>query len=162
MNKTEFLQIRVTSTEKKLIQSKARRLGMDMSVWVKSRLFSEQNQNYRELIDSILDKSSSKEALAFLNDFLHALTAKEFHEVVTEIPEHFINSLEGNYIAAMVEMAAHQKNITSPSWTNKYAGLSKPYFSSKFEKLRLHLLLSSPIPFRKRNIFIDSTIGDRV
>lgn len=162
VNKTEFLQIRVTSAEKKEIQTQAKKLGMDMSVWVKSRLFSEQNQNYRELIDSLLDQNSSKEALASLNDFLHALSAKDFHEVVTAIPEDFFNSFTGNYIAAMVEMAAHQKNITSPSWTKKYMGISEPYFSSAFEKLRLHLLVSSPIPFRRRNIFIDSTVGDRV
>ncbi len=32
----------------------------------------------------------------------------------------------------------------------------------KLAGLRLHLLRESPVPFKRRNIFIDSSIGDRV
>jgi hypothetical protein len=35
-------------------------------------------------------------------------------------------------------------------------------FGSDLQNLRLYLLTHSPPPFRRRNIFIDSTLGDRV
>jgi hypothetical protein len=40
--------------------------------------------------------------------------------------------------------------------------LERPWFASSLKSLRLHLLTASPPPFRRRNLFVDSTIGDRV
>lgn len=148
--------------EKQWIQKKAKELDLDMSVWVKQLLFSQKNQTYMNLMDAISNSKFSKEALAHFNDFLDRLPAKDFVETVMEIPGIFKDTFHGNYIAAMVEMAAHQKKVAPPSWTKKYTGMEEPYFASSFENLRFHLLVSSPIPFRKRNIFIDSTIGDRI
>ena len=36
------------------------------------------------------------------------------------------------------------------------------WFASELKSLRLHLLTKSPAPFRRRNLFVDSTLGDRV
>jgi hypothetical protein len=35
-------------------------------------------------------------------------------------------------------------------------------FGTPIESLRLHLLTASPPAFRRRRIFIDATVGDRV
>jgi hypothetical protein len=35
-------------------------------------------------------------------------------------------------------------------------------FCSSLQSLRMHLLTHSPPPFRRRNIFIDSSLGQRV
>jgi hypothetical protein len=35
-------------------------------------------------------------------------------------------------------------------------------FGSELQSLRLYLLTHSPPPFRARNIFIDSSLGDRI
>ena len=68
-----------------------------------------------------------------------------------------------NYVAAMVELAIHRKGGTRPpQWTSGVAPLSQPVFAVPWMSLRAHLLLNSPVPFRRRNIFIDSSIGDRV
>jgi hypothetical protein len=40
--------------------------------------------------------------------------------------------------------------------------LPQPVFGSELKALRLHLLTNSPPAFRRRNIFIDATLGDRV
>jgi hypothetical protein len=40
--------------------------------------------------------------------------------------------------------------------------LAEPVFASSLQSLRLHLLVLSPAPFRRRNIFIDSTLGARI
>ena len=68
-----------------------------------------------------------------------------------------------NDVAAMVEQAAHLRGgVRPPLWTSGVAPLAQPVFATPWMVLRAHLLLESPVPFRRRNIFIDSTIGDRV
>ena len=67
-----------------------------------------------------------------------------------------------NYVTAMVEQAAHLRGARPPFWTSEVVPLAQPVFAVPWMALRAHLLLESPVPFRRRNIFIDSTIGDRV
>jgi len=67
-----------------------------------------------------------------------------------------------NYVTAMVELAAHRAGIAPPLWTADVEPLSRPVFIDPSINLRAHLLTASPPPFRRRNIFIDSSLGDRV
>jgi hypothetical protein len=67
-----------------------------------------------------------------------------------------------NYVTAMVELAAHRAGVVPPSWTASVKPLDAPVFIDESLKLRAHLLTASPVPFRRRNIFIDSSLGDRV
>jgi hypothetical protein len=67
-----------------------------------------------------------------------------------------------NYVAAMVETAAHRAAVAAPVWTAEIAPLATPVFGSPLPALRMHLLVRAPPAFRRRNIFIDATIGDRV
>jgi hypothetical protein len=50
----------------------------------------------------------------------------------------------------------------APAWTRSIPPLAEPVFGSDLCSLRLYLLTNSPPPFRGRNIFIDSTLGDQV
>jgi hypothetical protein len=67
-----------------------------------------------------------------------------------------------NYVAAIVELAAHRMGVAPPMRTAAVAPLDSPVFIDPSLKLRAHLLTASPGPFRRRNIFIDSSLGDRV
>lgn len=67
-----------------------------------------------------------------------------------------------NYVTAMVELAAHRTGVVPPLWTASVKPLDAPVFIDPSLKLRAHLLTASPPPFRRRNIFIDSSLGDRV
>jgi hypothetical protein len=40
--------------------------------------------------------------------------------------------------------------------------LDEPHFATPLRGLRLHLLRASPVAFKRRNIFVDSSVGDRV
>ncbi len=62
----------------------------------------------------------------------------------------------------MVETARSNHHIPAPPRTRRVAPLDEPAFGSELESLRLHLLTHSPAPFRSRNLFIDSSLGDRV
>jgi hypothetical protein len=98
--------------------------------------------------------------LAELNDLLGGASRGEIELLsAPSIDDPYL----ANYVAAMVEQAIHLKGGTRPpSWTSSVAPLSEPFFAVPCMSVRAHLLLESPVPFRRRNIFIDSSIGDRV
>jgi hypothetical protein len=97
--------------------------------------------------------------LAELNDLLTAAPAEE----IAQLPVPSIaDPYRLNYVTAMVEVAAHRAGVVPPLWTAAVTPLVAPVFLDPSLNLRAHLLTASPPPFRRRNIFIDSSIGDRV
>lgn len=97
--------------------------------------------------------------LAELNDLLTAATAED----IEKLPLPAIgDAYRLNYVTAMVELAAHRTGIVPPPWTATVPPLATPVFIDPSLSLRAHLLTASPPPFRRRNIFIDSSLGDRV
>jgi len=106
-----------------------------------------------------LGQGSPTYVLAELNDLLTSADRDQFELLATpSISDPYLS----NYVAAMVELAAHRKGVHPPAWTSDVAPLDQPVFAVPWASLRAHLLLESPIPFRRRNIFINSSIGDRV
>ncbi len=97
--------------------------------------------------------------LAELNDLLTAVTGVE----VESLPRPEIqDAYRLNYVTAMVELAAHRTGVVPPLWTASVTPLAEPRFIDRSQNLRTHLLTASPVPFRRRNIFIDASLGDRV
>lgn len=161
--KNRFLQIRVTASEKDLIGRAAARAGMDMSRWVLERALPSGLRRFQQLVDALSDDGAHRRyVLAELNDFLSALTPAEFQRAVADSSAMALEAYLANYVAAMVETAAAMKGVAPPAWTASIPVLTEPRFGSSLESLRLHLLVNSPPAFRRRNIFIDSSIGDRV
>ena len=118
------------------------------------------------LAESFLRLSAAVEAaerlaypLAELNDLLTAASAQDLASLPFPLVS---NSYRLNYVSAMVELAAHRAGIPPPPWTESVPPLALPVFIDPSLRLRAHLLTASPPPFRRRNIFIDSSIGDRV
>jgi hypothetical protein len=62
----------------------------------------------------------------------------------------------------MVEYACQKRGVSVPAWVHAIEPLTEPVFASALQTLRLHLLTHSPPPYRRRNLFIDSSLGDRV
>jgi hypothetical protein len=62
----------------------------------------------------------------------------------------------------MVEQAAHLKGVSSPVWTTTIPPLDAPRFATTLTSLRPYLLAASPVSFKRRNIFVDASIGGRV
>ena len=97
--------------------------------------------------------------LAELNDLLTAASAQDLASL--PLPP-IADPYRLNYVTAMVELAAHRAGIAPPTWAESIPPLACPVFIDPSLRLRAHLLTASPPPFRRRNIFIDSSIGDRV
>jgi hypothetical protein len=160
--RNEQLQIRVSPTEKAAIRRAAEQAGLDMSAYVLSRALSIPAMRLQACIDECAGPAPPSFGLAELNTLLTRWTAAELRDAIAVPPTSALPPFLSNYVAAMIELACERRSVRLPAWVRAVAPLSEPAFGSTLKSLRLHLLTHSPPPFRRRNIFIDATIGDRV
>jgi hypothetical protein len=52
--------------------------------------------------------------------------------------------------------------VALPAWVRDTPALAEPVFGTSLQSLRLYLLANAPAAFRRRNIFIDSSIEAQV
>ena len=119
-------------------------------------------QIVNDLLRDLQDERARRFVFAELNDLLTRLNSEELPQAIAVAPPAWLSAELSNYWAAMVEHACAARQILPPRWTLAIAPLKDPMFGSSLESLRLHLLANSPPAFRRRNIFIDTTIGGRV
>jgi hypothetical protein len=160
--KTQQLQIRVTPEQKSALARLARRAGQDVSSFVLSRVLPPAVHRFGELLRALGDPDRERFALAELNDLLTGLAPRELAEVSGDADLRGLSPYLRNYVAAMVELAAHQKDVVAPAWVREVPPLEEPHFATPLAGLRLHLLRASPVPFKRRNLFVDASLGDRV
>jgi hypothetical protein len=135
---------------------------MDMSSYVLECVLGGTGARVQELLKRLIDEEARRYVLAELHDVLAALGLEELRRAVSAPPLVALATEVANYAAAMIEYACAKRAIEAPPWTRQVAPLATPIFGSRLHSLRLHLLTHSPPPFRRRNIFIDSTVGGRV
>lgn len=162
MDKNLQLQVRVSRDQKRRIKDLAAKAGMGMSEWVLFNLFSPLKDKYASLLQQLTSFPDRKYVFATINDFLARLTPVEFDQVTSVRAPFSLRLYDLNYLAAIIECAAHKKGVSSPAWLQEIKPLGRPFFGTSLMSLRLYLLTHAPIPFRRRNIFIDATVGDRV
>ena len=162
VNKTQQLQIRISAQDKALIRERAATAGMDVSKWVLHQVLPPVERQFQVLCGELAARPDARSfAFAELQDFFFRLTGSEFAQAVRYAPDIRLPPFEANYVAAMIEHTARLKGIIPPRWTSAVAALDKPWFASSLKSLRLYLLTHSPPPFRRRNLFIDSSVGQR-
>lgn len=159
--KTQHVQIRVTPQQKAALQRQAAAAGYDLSGYVLARLVPPRRDRFAELLHE-LARVDHRFVLAELNDFLTGCPPTLFAAAVAEAPIDALSPYLQNYVAAMVEQAGVLKGVSPPAWTLAVAALPTPHFVTPMASLRAHLLRSAPVPFKRRNIFVDSAIGARV
>jgi len=161
--KTEQLQIRVTAEQKSAIRRLAGASGQDVSSYVLDRVLPSATRRWRELIETLADGDEDpRYVLAALNDLLSELGPAEFTDTVSIADLSGLSAYLQNHIAAMVELVADRYGLDAPAWTDAVDVLPQPHFATPLPGLRLYLLRSAPVVFKRRNIFVDSSVGDRV
>lgn len=160
--KTEQLQIRVSRSEKAALRRLARHAGLALSEYVLARALPADGDRIAALVHGVADEAERPYAIAELNDWLTRCSALELAEVGDTLDVGGLPPRWQNYVAAMFEQAAALKRTNPPAWTRRVEPLAEPYFATSLKSLRPHLLRASPVPFKRRNLFIDSAIGDRV
>jgi hypothetical protein len=161
-SKLSQLQIRVSDAEKSAIRRAAKRAGLDMSTYVLSRVLSIPAQGFKAAVRALRGPAGTSFALADINSLLSKLSAAELRDAVAAAPEVELPPFLANYVSAMVETACAKHGIPVPAWIWRVPPLDEPVFGSTLGSLRLHLLTHSPAAFRRRNIFIDSSLGGQV
>jgi uncharacterized protein (DUF1778 family) len=160
--KSQHLQIRLTPAQKKRLRRLADAAGQDLSGYVLSRVLPSSQKRFEELLELLAEDESPRFALAELNDLLSGLGAEELQEAVSAADPRTLTPFVQNYVAAMVEQACSMKGVLPPAWTARIKPLDRPHFAAPLQSLRLHLLQSSPVVFKRRNLFVDAGIGARV
>jgi uncharacterized protein (DUF1778 family) len=160
--KTQRIQIRISASDKSTLQRRARAEGMGLSEYVLSRALPPAKSHFGEILKSLRNARDRRFALAQLNDFLTELDADEWKGAVASAPPPDLDPVTANRVAAMVEHAAVRGGRPVPDWTWDVPPLESPVFASNLKSLRAHLLRVSPVAFRRRNLFVDASIGDRV
>ena len=160
--KTEFLQIRVTPAEKAALRKLAAQAGQDVSAFVLSRALPAARLHFQELLRELRNDGNRGYVMAELNDLLTGLSSAAFADAVADADLRSCSPFAAAYVAAMVEHAADLKGCRPPSWTRHVEALDEPWFAADLKSLRPWLLAASPVPFKRRNIFVDAAIGDRV
>jgi hypothetical protein len=160
--KSSQLQIRVTPRQKAALKHRAALAGMDLSAFVLARALPDEAARFAEILRALANEPGARFALAELNEFLEVTPAAAFADAVAAANLSRLTPRHANYVAAMVELAAHRKGVTPPAWTADVEPLDEPWFATDLKSLRPHLLAAAPIPFKRRNIFVESSLGDRV
>lgn len=160
--KSQQLQIRLTPSEKRALKRLASAAGQDMSTYVLSRVLPPTGSRFDNILALLGDKTEQRYALAQLNDLLTALAPAEFRQTVAHAEVARLSPFLQNYVAAMIEQAAYMKGAPPPAWAARVVPLETPHFATPLKSLRLHLLRASPVSFKRRNIFVDATLGARV
>ena len=101
-------------------------------------------------------------APAELNTFLSRLTASELQTAVASPLPAGMTEYLANYIAAMVEHTCALRKTRPPDWVCEISPLPEPVFASGLQSLRLYLLSHAPAAFRRRNLFVDSSVGAQI
>jgi hypothetical protein len=160
-HKSDQLQIRVSPADKAALKRLARRAGMDVSAYVLSRVRPPAAAALADLVRQ-LGHEGDRYVLAEINDLLASLAPAEFTTAAAHLDVGRLSPWPQNYVTAMIEHAAHQKGEPPPVWTLEVAPLERPWFAVPFPRLRPYLLRAAPVAFKRRNLFVDATVGDRV
>lgn len=159
--KTDQLQIRVTADQKRTLKRRARDAGMDMSSWILDRVLPPESAKFQELASALAEPEARAFALAELADFLRPLRGGAFARATSEPPKAHINPATLNHLAGAIELGAAKRGVAPPAWTARVAVTADPVFGTTLNSARIYLLTHAPVAFRRRNVFVDSSIDER-
>lgn len=160
--KSQHIQIRVTPREKATLKCAAAAAGQDVSSYVLARALPAARLRFEEILVGLDEGEDDRYVLAELNDFLSALAPAELGDAVAGADLGRLPPFLQNYVAAMVEQACHLNSVPPPGWAAGVVALDAPHFAVPLKSLRLHLLRAAPVPFKRRNIFVDAALRARV
>lgn len=160
--KTEQLQIRVTPEQKHALKRLAREASADVSSWVLGQVLPVEADRFQALVAQVAEPATRRYALAELADWLRTLPPGAFRRAVARPPSAPLDAETRNYLAGAIELAAARRGLEPPPWCGDEPVPAAPLFGSTLAAVRLHLLTRSPVALRRRNVFAEASIDDRV
>lgn len=160
--KSAQLQIRVSPAQKTRLRQLAARAGQDISTYVLARALPQARVRFDDAVRALRDDTRRRFALADIADTLRDAPIADLDLDVAPETAAQLDAVTGNYLAALVEHACAEAGATPPVWTSAIAPLDEPWFATDLRSLRPHLLVVSPPPFKRRNLFVDPGVAGRV
>lgn len=159
--KSTQLQIRVSKRQKRKLREQARAAGMTVSEWLLRLALPPKREELERLVGALARDERRSLALAALHDFLDRLELDEWGRCLATRPPSRVPPPYDALLAAMIEHAASLRGAPVPDWVLRTPPSNVPFLASELTSLRLHLLTSSPPAFRRRNLFVDTSVGGR-
>ncbi len=156
--KSTQLQIRISPRDKAALSRRAKAAGMDVSSFVLACVLPASRRELEQVLRPT-DAGTAKHRLAALHAALVRWNRAELDAAIGLPIEMPGEAWEANYIAALIEQACVRHAVPLPAWVQGVAPLEQPWFASQLGSLRLHLLTQSPAAFRRRNLFVDTSLG---
>lgn len=101
-------------------------------------------------------------ALAEFVDAFRRARGAERRTLAAEAAREGSSALERAYWAAAVESVCHEARMRPPAWVDAPDRfLGEPYFAGGMESLKAILIAESPVPFRRRNLFVSENALSR-
>ena len=160
--KSEQLQIRLSREQKTRLKDVARRAGLDVSAYVIAQALPDSSERFQRIVGSLRVEADRRYVWAELSDFLVPLGAGELAIAVSQPGRAELSAFLQNYLAATVEHLCARRGIRPPPWTSAIEPMSEPWFATELRSLRVHLIRSAPVAFRRRNLFVDAAPDARV
>lgn len=160
--KSEQLQIRVTAAQKRRLRQLAGSAGMDVSAYVIARSLPASHERFQRAVSALREEDDHRYAFAALSELLTPLGASELEMTVGRADLTGLSDFAQNYLAATVEYLCVKRRAAVPEWTHAVVPLPEPWFAAPLRSLRLHLLRTSPVAFKRRNVFVDAGPDARV
>ncbi|HOW68520.1 MAG TPA: hypothetical protein PK256_24850 [Verrucomicrobiota bacterium] len=118
---------------------------------------SQRPKNLAEVAEGILN---GEEAGFLVRDFLHEFQFQGNISMVITPPPRLSGCVENGerydaFLQALAVTLASRLGEAPPHWTSPCIQLKTPWFATPGLAMRNYLLISSPAPFRMRNLFID-------
>ena len=119
--------------------------------------FSKRPSTLSDLGRGILDGA---DAGTEVKDFLHEFEVAANAAMFSVRPPRLTGRVEHGdrldaYLQALAVYLCAKLNVDPPEWTQPVIALPQPWFASPGPAIRNYLLMSSPAPFRMRNLFVD-------
>lgn len=100
----------------------------------------------------------------YVGNFLDEIKTMDISHMFNDEPVfNDLDKVDVAYIVAMTHKLLNDRKLLVPSWIEKkeYC-LDKPYFWIRTEgKMKLYLLMESPLEFKIRNLFVSSNVLER-
>ena len=160
--KSEQLQIRVTAAQKTRLRQLARRAGVDVSTYVLAQAMPATHERFQRAVTALRNEADHRYTFAELSEILVPLGAAELERTVSGADTTGLSEFAQNYLAATVEYLCVKRGAAIPSWTRLAVPLLEPWFATTLRSLRVHLLRSSPVAFKRRNLFVDAGPDARI
>jgi hypothetical protein len=117
-------------------------------------------QKPKSLIEVAAHILEGEDAGMEIKDFLHEFQVSSSPTMLQEKPAALAGlgdngAMLDAYLQALAVYLSAKLDTDPPEWTRPAIQLPEPWFASSGAAIRNYLLLSSPGPFRSRNLFID-------